>query len=91
MPGIRGEVGMNTEPPTYDEKTRRYVSLLIVIGVLGYVYIVTFYGSKLSTDLESIVLNGMLMFVTGVLGYWIGSSSGSSAKTKILAAKGSAE
>lgn len=59
-------------------------TLLIVAVVCWVVYTIMTQPDYTDSDLRIQVTSAMLLAFTGVVGYWIGTSSGSARKTEIM-------
>ena len=83
-----GDAAITQAPPPpviADDNARKYLAAIVIIQfciVIGY-YI--YAGSKL--DNTQMILGAEITFMTSVLNYYFGSSSGSTAKSAIIEKK----
>ncbi len=66
-----------------DDKTRKYLAVAVIVQFL---LVIGFYAMRRTeaTNAEMMILGAEIGFVSTVLGYYFGSSSGSTRKSELL-------
>jgi hypothetical protein len=74
-------------PIDYDDDRRFKLALYTLTGFFAYITLISLYPVKLPGDTAGIILGMVGGLALGQSNYWFQSSSGSTAKSKLLAEK----
>jgi hypothetical protein len=80
-----GEAATQQPPPPAviaDDNARKYLAAIVILQFMVVVGYYIYAGSKL--DNTQMILGAEITFMTSVLNYYFGSSSGSTAKSAVL-------
>lgn len=83
-----GEAATNPPPPPQviaDDNARKVLAVVVVVQFLAIVGYMIYAGTKL--DNTQMILGAEITFMTSVLNYYFGSSSGSTAKSALIETK----